>query len=103
MNLFSTMLGKLAAMGFTNIHLGRRGVSKHQNDKPYLYHVRNPGKKRLNISRGAGSISAKADIQQLVNHHRYAEARIMVLDHEQQCGEVLFPGAWWREINPLGV
>ena len=53
-------------------------------------------KVRLTISRGPGSISAKSDIQQLCNKGQYLEAREMAKEHEHQCGESLFPGAWWR-------
>ena len=51
---------------------------------------------RLRLSRGPGSISAKADIQQLCNNGQYLKAREMAKEHEHQCGESLFPGAWWR-------
>lgn len=71
---------------------GKR-VSKHRTTAATF---RTKGRKRLNISRGPGSISAKADIQQLCNVGRYAEAREMAEAHERQCGEKLFPLAWWR-------
>jgi hypothetical protein len=51
---------------------------------------------KTHIARGAGTISAKADIQQLCNQRKYAEARELANEHEHQCGESLFAGAWWR-------
>lgn len=51
-------------------------------------------RKRLQMARGAGSINAKADILQLVRAGRYAEAVTMAKEHERQCGERLFAGAW---------
>lgn len=106
---FAAALAALASMGITtnaqvhqwlaqntprtkrrNPHRTRWGLSK--------YHT---ATQRLRLSRGPGSISCKADVVQLCNTRRYADARAMVLDHERQCGEVLFPGAWWRNINDL--
>lgn len=46
---------------------------------------------RLQIARGAGTISAKADVAQLANLRRYKEAAQMVEDHRRQCGEQLYP------------
>lgn len=106
---FAAALAMLASMGITSSaqiddflrmtaprskrrhpHRTRWGLSK--------YHT---ATQRLRLSRGPGSISCKADVTQLCNQRRYAEARAMVINHEQQCGEVLFPGAWWRDINAL--
>lgn len=55
---------------------------------------RKPARKRLQMARGAGSINAKADILQLVRARRYVEAASMAREHERQCGERLFAGAW---------
>lgn len=98
-------IASLGAMGGNVLNhliqklLAGRRVSKHQTTAA---NFRTKGRKRLNISRGAGSISAKADIQQLCNIGRYAEAREMAEAHERQCGEKLFrlPGGervtFWR-------
>lgn len=96
----SSIMAMLAAFGGMAGNQFRRlqGFSKHSTTT----HGRKP-RKRLRMSRGAGSINCKADVQQLVNTRDYAAARNMVLDHERQCGEVLFPGAWWRDINALEV
>lgn len=78
----------LARMG-----INRRTVSKHAFNRT----LRNARQgRRYTIARGPGSISAKADIQQLCDANRYDEAREMAEAHERMCGEKLFPSAWWR-------
>jgi cobalamin biosynthesis Mg chelatase CobN len=83
---FSKILAAMAALG-----VSVKKISKHQTRRANAQ-----GRKRLTLSRGAGSISAKADIMQLVTACRYDEARAMAEAHERQCGEKLFPAAWWR-------
>jgi hypothetical protein len=108
---FSAALAALAAMGITtNAQVAeflRMNAPRTKRRRPHRttwglskYHT---AKRRLVMSRGPGSISCKADVTQLCNQRQYAEARTMVLEHEQRCGEVLFPGAWWRDINALEV
>lgn len=55
---------------------------------------RKPARKRLQMARGAGSINAKANILQLARAGRRTEAVAMAREHERQCGERLFAGAW---------
>lgn len=85
---FSKILATMAALG-----LSAKRMSKHQTTRrsPYA-----KARRRYAIARGAGSISAKADIQQLCNTHQYDTAREMAEAHERMCGEKLFPLAWWR-------
>lgn len=79
--------------------LNRRTVSKHAFNKT----TRGAGRRsrcKLKIARGAGSISAKADILQLARAGRWDEAADMDQEHEHQCGERLFGPAvreQWRQ------
>lgn len=69
--------------------------SKHRNNRT----TRLAGRRsrcKLQTAHGPGTISAKADIQQLCQQGKYLEAREFVELHERQCREVLFPNAWWR-------
>lgn len=86
---FNKALAAMAALG-----VSVRRVSKHQTTGGNRRYAK--AHQRLKISRGAGSISAKADIQQLCDTNQYDEARAMAEAHERQCGEKLFPLAWWR-------
>ena len=91
-NSLNKILRKLADLGIL-LPMVRR-VSKHQT------HKHNPGRKRLQIARGAGSISAKADILQLARASRWNEAADMDQEHEHRCGERLFGPAvrkQWRQ------
>lgn len=73
-------------------------VSKHSFNKT----GHKAGKRsrcRLQIARGAGSISAKADILQLCRMGRWEDAATMDQEHERRCGERLFGSeirAQWR-------
>lgn len=104
-------LAALASMGITtkaqltNFMMQRASRSKRRNPHRTTWGLSkyHQPTQRLRLSRGAGSINCKADVTQLCNHRQYADARAMVIDHERQCGEVLFPGAWWRDINALEV
>lgn len=80
------MLAAIAAMMGTGARRGR--ADGHHGTS--IYHLKRPGRKRLQIARGAGTISAKADIHQLINARRWREAAAMARDHERQCGERLF-------------
>lgn len=108
---FAAAIAALTAMGITNnsqvndwlIKNTPRSKRQHPHRTTWGLSKYHQPKRRLNVSRGPGSINCKADVMQLCNNRRYAEARIMVLDHERQCGESLYPGAWWRDINALGV
>lgn len=82
----SKLLATMAALG-----ISVKKISKHQTRKANA-----TGRRRLALSRGAGSINAKADIQQLCNAGKYDEARDMAEAHERMCGEKIFPSAWWR-------
>jgi hypothetical protein len=76
----------------------RRTIIKHAFNKS----TRGAGKRsrcRLQIARGAGSISAKADILQLCRQGKWNDAANMDQEHEHQCGERLFGPeirAQWR-------
>lgn len=90
-SLISPMVGQsIAARELMEGSVNLAGTNPRSKRKP---------RKRLKIARGAGSISAKADILQLVRAGRYFDALAMAKDHEQQCGERLFAGAWhqWGE------
>lgn len=92
------IVGLLAALASAGRLLARPG--RHAGNRT----TRTAGKrraprKRLQMARGAGSINAKADILQLVRAGRRAEAAAMAREHERQCGERLFAGAWacWEQ------
>ena len=95
MKSISQILNTMAALGITSPGMPKYRISKHRNN------TRNkPGRKRLRMARGAGSINAKADILQLCRIDRWAEAANMAQEHEYQCGERLFSPevrAQWRE------
>jgi hypothetical protein len=79
--------------------ISRRGVSKHAFNKTSRGAGRRSKAKRLNMSRGAGSINAKADILQLCSASKWEEAATMDQEHEHRCGERLFGPevrAQWR-------
>jgi hypothetical protein len=90
----SRFLGIMAAMMGTF-------PSRHKRSKHYSS-PRKPGVKRLTIARGPGSISAKEEVLRLVQNEQFAEARAYVEAHERQCGEKLFPAAWWRVTDAQG-
>ena len=106
---FAAALAMLASMGITNPSqiddflrmTAPRSKRRHPHRTTWGLSKYHTAKRRLVMSRGPGSISCKADVTQLCNQRRYAEARAMAIDHERQCGEVLFPGAWWRDITAL--
>lgn len=108
MKALSRIAAALAAMGaspadfntLSRLGLHRRVVSKHAFNKT----TRLQGLKsrcKLNIARGAGSISAKSDILQLARSGRFQMAYDMAVAHRHQCDEALFPqevlDAWLRE------
>lgn len=80
--------------------LAGKRVSKHRTTSASF---KTKGCRRLTLARGAGSINAKADITQLCNARQYDAAREMAENHERQCGEKLFPHAWWRDVANLEV
>lgn len=100
MTIFSRFLATMKALGLTSIKssldLLRRG--KHVGAKTSKLAGRR-SRVRLRIARGAGSISAKADITKLAEAGWYADARLMAEEHERRCKEVLFPAAWWRKAD----
>lgn len=69
---------------------GRKGRDRTGGRLSASAHRKKSWHRRLTIARGAGSISAKADILQLCNADRWEEAIAMTKDHERQCGERLF-------------
>lgn len=108
---FAAALAALASMGITTnsqvndwLQMNTpRSKRRHPHRTTWGLSKYHQPKRRLRLSRGAGSISCKADVLQLVNLRDYAAARNMVLDHENRCGEKLFPLAWWRDINAFEV
>lgn len=69
---------------------GRITVSKHAFNKS----TRLAGRRsrcKLQIARGAGSISAKSDILALARENKFAAALSMAQNHTVQCGERIFP------------
>ena len=97
MRSLSRIMATMAALGITSPDMPRFRVSKHH------YNTRkNPGRKRLRMARGAGSINAKADILQLCRNGQWAAAANMDQEHEYQTGEVLFGPETrerWREYE----
>ena len=82
----------------------RRSRNKVSNTRAYQRRRERDGKarKRLQIARGAGSISAKADILQLTRARRWTEAADMAEQHRRQCGERLLSDdtlAVWRQCR----
>lgn len=94
MNMLSQAMAFMASLGIKTPFSFRN--SKHKSRAKSTRLAGKRSQTRLKIARGAGTISAKADIVQLVNANRYDEARKMAQDHERQCGERLFPNAWWH-------
>jgi hypothetical protein len=86
MKALSRIMNTMAALGITAEGMPRFRVSKHAFNQSKA----NRGRKRLRIARGAGSISAKADILQLCRTSHWLEAANMAEEHERQCGERLF-------------
>ena len=91
MTTLSRIAAAMAALGISIPDARIFGrPSKHAFNKT----GRNAGKRsrcRLKIARGAGSISAKADIHQLIRQGRTFQAAVMSLDHERQTGERILP------------
>jgi hypothetical protein len=83
MKALSRVMATMAALGITAEGMPRFRVSKHAFNQSKS----NRGRKRLRIARGAGSISAKADILQLAHAGRWLDAANMADDHEHRCGE----------------
>jgi hypothetical protein len=107
MKALARIAATLAALGIqpgdvnmlSHMGLNRRSVSKHAFNKTTRAAGRRSKAKRLRISRGAGSISAKADILQLCHMGRWEDAATMDQEHEHRCGERLFGPeirAQWR-------
>lgn len=99
MKALARIAAAMAALGISvpDAHIFGR-PSKHAFNKT----GRNVGKRsrcRLKIAQGPGSISAKAEITQLRNQGRFNDARLYAEAHEIQCGERLFPAAWWRNCK----
>ena len=106
MKALARIAATLAALGIqpgnvnmlSQMGLNRRSVSKHAFNKS----TRGAGRRsrcKLKIARGAGSISAKADILQLCRAGRWEDAATMDQEHEHLCGERLFGPAvraQWR-------
>jgi hypothetical protein len=100
MNMLSRAMVFMAALGIST------PMFRVSRDKTKT--TRLAGKRsrcRLQIARGPGSISAKADILQLCRLGRWIEAANMDEDHEHMCGERLFGPkirAIWRSYALQG-
>jgi hypothetical protein len=94
MNMLSRVMAFMAALGISTPMFR---VSRDKTKTTRLAGKRS--RSRLRIAQGPGSISAKAEITQLCNQGRYNEAHIYAEAHEAQCGERLFPAAWWRNCK----
>lgn len=107
MKALARIAATLAALGggpadsamLNRLGINRKTVSKHAfNRTTRLKGLRSRCK--LQIARGAGTISAKSDILQLARTGRWNEAADMDQEHEHQCGERLFGPEvrkQWRE------
>jgi hypothetical protein len=62
------------------VNIGRRSLARK---------ARKNTRRRSQIASGPGSISAKAEVDQLVWAGRHEEARILAIQHFDACGEVL--------------
>ena len=92
MKALARIAAAMSALGISTHNamslFSRRTVSKHAFNKS----SRAAGKRsrcRLQIARGPGSISAKADIFQLAHQGKWLEAAAMADAHERMCGETV--------------
>lgn len=88
----AAMIGSGKATGLSSaLRAGRNKRRRERARRQIKNRARDFGRKRLTMSRGAGSINAKADILQLCRAGQFSDAIAMAKDHERQCGERLFP------------
>lgn len=84
-------LGLFAAMAAAMMPAGRNDRTASRLSA--AAHKRRKCTRRLQISQGPGSISAKAELFQHLAHCRYIAALELNREHHRQCGETLAPPA----------